>query len=309
MTDITAVFRRIFASLLAFFLLMGITSSHPSYTVTDASRTKLSFSVISDAHMESNNASRRKLFIQALQGIKADSSGNDALVMCGDNTMNGQEIEELFLYGLLEAVKPADQFVIAAGNHELGNSDTSADYAALRSRFISFYNNFTGSSISQLYYYKVINGAYFIVLGSDEGETDEALSDTQLTFLDETLAKASSSGMPTFVINHEPPQNIYKGSDKYVSIIKKYKNVFVFDGHDHIRVGDGTFSDWTDSVHEVNLPCLTASEYAQSNCMPEDVLGVGLVVEVTDNTVNIRVRSFAQDKWYDSYSHLYTLAG
>lgn len=74
-------------------------------------------SIISDGHMEGNNAARFKGHGQAMLDFSSAETPVDALVMVGDNTMNAQEIEYMLLYGLMRKYLTVDNVLIAPGNH------------------------------------------------------------------------------------------------------------------------------------------------------------------------------------------------
>ena len=69
------------------------------YDVKDPDACVLNFSILSDSHIEGNNFARYKIFNNALQNVTQNQSGNDAIVFLGDNTMNGQHIENMLFHG------------------------------------------------------------------------------------------------------------------------------------------------------------------------------------------------------------------
>ncbi len=160
------------------------------------------------------------------------------IVINGDITDNGApgEYESLLdIEGMFPDL-PAVYYTI--GNHDSDKNDS--DFSVLRERFLEL----TGTE--EVYYSFEAGGSTFIMLGNEgaEGEDPDLanLSDTQLNWLDETLAEAveTNPGRPVFIFIHQPMEGTvaatFEGSDiaqsaEWMEIIEKYPEAVVFSGH------------------------------------------------------------------------------
>lgn len=263
-----------------------------SYEAKDPDNLKTSFTVLSDTHIEGNNYPTVREYSEILKAVH-NSEDTDALVFLGDNTMNGQDIESIFFYGGLRAAKPAENLIIAPGNHDFGNGN--GGYETYKERFIK-YANLAGCDIDNTYYYKVVDGYYYIVL-STESDTvnDMDISDTQLQWLKSVLDEATKDNKPAFVISHYPVNYIENGeSDRLSDVLNDYENVIYFCGHTHWELSDYTYSE-INGVKSINLP--KATEHGIEGYETS----IGAVVEVYENEVLIRVRDFDDGEWVEGY--------
>lgn len=313
---IIGFFRKIVAILITFFMLIGVSSNGaPSHTVLNEDECRLCIAVLSDTHIEGNNLPRYNVLGTILKDAANNSFGNDAAVFLGDNTMNGQDIESLLFYGAVKKADITDNYIITCGNHDVGNGE--GDYNKLRDRFLSYNNGVLGLDIEKPYYYKVINGYYFIVLAPEALCVSEfPISEEQYRFLDETLALATAEGKPVFVCSHHPWDyaELYDPAtgesewydDTMYEILSKYDNVFCLSGHTHMPCYAGwTFNEY-DGINEVNLPRCT--ELAGSSDH-EIFSGTGYTVqlEVYDDEVVGRVRNSYTGVWEDEYEYHFEL--
>ncbi len=255
-----------------------------------------SFSVLSDIHIEGNNYPTFKKFSELLKEVHS-SRDNDTLVFLGDNTMNGQDIESIFFYGALGIARPAKNLIIAPGNHDYGNGN--GEYEKYEKRFLR-YANFAGCDIDNNYYYKVIDGCYFIVLSSESDTVNGMdISDEQLEWLRGVLDEASKSGKPIFVFSHHPVNYIENGADdRLSSILDDYDNLIFFCGHTHFELSPYSVYE-VNGVKSVNIPRTT--EYYEN----EYGAGFGAVVEVYEDEVLLHFRDFDDSKWVEGYEYSY----
>lgn len=303
--------RKIAALVITMFMLIGVSSNGaPAHTVLNEEECRLCVSVISDVHIEGNNLPRYNVFGRILKDAKNNSFGNDAAVFLGDNTMNGQNIESLLFYGAVNNAKISDNTLIVCGNHDVGNGD--GDYEQLKDRFLSYNNGVLGLGIDKPYYYKVVNGYYFIVLAPECLTVSEMpLSGEQLKFLDDTLTLAAAEGKPAFVCAHHPwdyfclydPETgeaDYDDQSLY-NILKKYDDVFFLSGHTHMPCFEGwTFNEY-EGIKEVNLPRCT--ELAGGDREIFGGTGYTVQLEVYDNEVVGRVRNSYTGEWDDELEY------
>lgn len=300
-----------FKMVIAFVMTLVLTvfaspNKTAEHTVLDEENCRLCVSVISDSHIEGNNFARYKVFRSILKDAKNISTGNDAVVYLGDNTMNGQEIESLLFYGAAAYEHVAARTIPVCGNHDVGNGE--GDYNKLRDRFLGFCNAGFGLDSDKPYYYKIVNGYYFIVLGPEDLCVYECpVSDEQYKFLDDTLALATADGKPAFVCAHHPWNDI--GDDwgeRIESILTKYDNVFYISGHTHFWCCEGWTFNSDSGINEINLPRCTDLAGENDNEI-YDGTGYTVQIEVYDTEVVGRVRNSYKGEWDDSLEYHFEL--
>ncbi|MBR2078568.1 MAG: metallophosphoesterase [Clostridia bacterium] len=296
--DVLNFIKHVIATVLT-LIMLPVTFMMPptdSYEAKDADNLITSFTVLSDIHIEGNNYPTFREFSEILKEVH-NAEDNDTLVFLGDNTMNCQDIESIFFYGALKAAKPADNLVIVPGNHDFGNG--TGDYEMYRDRFLK-YANFAGADIDSPYFYKVIDGCYFIVL-STESDTvnDMNISDAQLQWLKGVLDEAAKTDRPIFVFNHHPINYIQNGEYTRLSdVIDDYDNLLYFCGHTHAPLSSSSVSV-VNGVQQINIPKSTEHATEGYEC------GIGAVVEVYDGEVLLRIRDFDDGKWVEGYEYSY----
>ena len=286
-TFFSSLLVKIWSVLLALILLFIPNAQLPGEAAAPADKDvlKFNFTVLSDTHIESYTFWRFQDLRLALKDLKRAEVKSEALVHLGDNTMNGQGTEYTSFYALLSFFSPVKNAntLVAMGNHDINQSKTDIDKAV--NRHNTFYNGYTGAKNDKPYYSREIGGYTFIILGSENAQmagTSAYFSPEQIAWLDDTLAKASESGKPIFLFNHQPFDEIISDEDA-LAVVKQYENVIFFSGHRHTD-----FNVTTDgSVTLVNMP----------NFSRETVGGPGLAVEVYENKVLLRNRLFAKGEW------------
>ena len=302
-----ALFLRPVAALITVFMLLGVgLSTHAGYNVKDPESCRLNFTVLSDAHIEGNNITRYNVFARCLQDVTKNESGNDAILFLGDSTMNGQNIENLLFHGAVQALLKDETVLPVMGNHDVGNGE--GDYDKLQNRWYDYTEAFFGRKLSHPYYYEVIDGFYFIVLGMESHEVhDLYISDEQYEWLEETLGLAAESGKPVFVFSHQPcdyavnEEGVEDGrlTDLFAAYNEEH-DLFSFVGHTHMPM----YLFWSfhteDGFPETYLPRLTSLSGNDNEV--NDNTGVGVEVELYDTELVIRARNFYKGEWkYDDY--------
>lgn len=290
------VLLRTLSAIIALVLFIGAPSAVSGGMKTETpADTQLQFSVISDIHMETNNKYSRGVYMQIIRNMKEYSDARDALVMMGDNTMNGQLLENLILFGLTSRVDPAKVYVPVAGNHDTGNG--SGNFDRLYDRYVNFTNAFGVQSTDKIYYSTNVNGYTFIVLGSEQDTSHLGYySDAQMDWLEATLAAEYEEGKPIFIFSHYPPD--WAENDKVqrlYDLFSQYDNLFYFSGHLH---RPGIFIDDFGGAVAVNLPRVT--ECNEDNGQTEFYTGWGVEVKVTSSSVIINQYDFYRAQPVDS---------
>lgn len=287
--------KKVLAAIIALFLCIGVSGNTASFGALDSEDVKLNVSVFSDVHMEGNCKPTRDVFIKCLRGLRSSEDKIDALALVGDNTMNGQEIENMFFYGLLATRSPVKPFLPVLGNHDVGNEE--GDFSALRARGVEYLNSFVGEDINNAYYSRIINGYYLIFLGPDAAESNyRVMSDEQLDWLEATLDEAAETGLPIFIFNHHPHSSLTQGAARFKSLLTKYPNTFLFVGHMHYYINFVTIYGEENNTPEIWVPCLilTGADYSIT-----EETGLGYQLEVYDDEVCVRGRNYYSGSWTD----------
>lgn len=302
---------KIIAAVLAVFIFSS-SGEIASYEPLDRDNLKLNFTVISDGHIEGNNSQRHKNYGEAFCDMAAAKEISKALVMVGDNTMNGQGIEEAMLYGLMNKYNKIENVLMAVGNHEVCRDDT--DFEKLEKRFIKYNNAFLEHKIDKLYHSQVIDGYHFIILATDRNSgVEQYISDEQFEWLDNELKTAAESGNPVFVFNHWPMNDTFsevwseghvgEQSERLYQFLTKYDNrVFLFTGHLHMGIFENDYGIKEDGkITYINVPSF-GSENDDGDADVQDT-GMGLQVEVYDTQLIVRIRNFVTHQWTDYEYH------
>lgn len=255
----------------------------------------MSFTAVSDTHVETNNPKSYTAFYNLLEGIKAGED-NDAVVFLGDNVMNGQVPENIFFYAGVRSVLTEGNNFVVVGNHDLGNGE--GDYKKFRDNYLLNNALFLGNKLDKTYYYKVVNGCYMIFLSSEDLSVNECvMSEEQLVWLEGVLNEAAEVGAPTFVFNHHPLYQLTGVAyDSLAKLLSKYDNLLYIYGHTHNEIGVDNFRE-EGGVKVINLPRSTETvDYAP---------GGGIVVEVYENEILVRGRDLVEGEWIEGLRYTY----
>lgn len=299
-------FYKLIAFILAFFIYSPV-SEFASYT-TSEENTELTFTVLSDVHLEGNNEDRFNLFGEGIRDINANES-NDFIAFLGDNTMNGQVVELSAFYSILDEYNTIDTYMVT-GNHDLCPSDyNTGDYEDLRDRFFKYKNEYSKTQYDDSVYYSYeINGYKFIVLGSEsDAGVQEDISDEQFAWLESELKNAEENGNFIFIFNHYPLNNTWadvwpeghigEDSDRLYKLFTQCENrIYYFSGHLHM----GLFEDWRGVITDGNITFINVPSFgSENNAIDADIkdVGLGLQVEVYKDHMVIRSRNFAKHEW------------
>lgn len=303
-----SVLYKILAVLLAVFVFSP-SGEVASYAPLSREEMQFSFTVLSDGHMEGNSSDKHTLYGEGFRDMASAEVQSRALVMLGDNTMNGQVFENAILYGLLRKYNTVDTVLMAVGNHDIcPGKHNQGDYDTLRERFIRFNNTFLDNQIDELYYARVIEGCYFIVLASDcDAGIAQYISPEQFEWLEGVLKEADKSGKPVFLFSHWPLNHVFskvwqeghggEQSDELHALLQKYDNrIFFFTGHLHMGVyEDGYGIAEEGKITYINVPSF-GSENTDGDADVQNT-GMGLQTEVYADEVVVRVRDFAAHEW------------
>lgn len=267
------------------------------YEAENSDELIMSFTAVSDIHVETNNPKSFKAFYNILEGVKAGED-HDAVFYLGDNVMNGQLLENIFFYTGVRSVNPCENNFVVMGNHDIGNGQ--GDYDKFYQRFYAGNKLLLGNDVGKGYYYKVINGCYMIVLASEDLTVSNCImSQQQLEWLNGILDEAESKNAPIFVFNHHPLYSL-EGvpSDSLANLLSRYDNLLYIYGHTHNELGTDNFSE-QGGVYTINLP--------RSTEVVDYEPGDGIVVEVYKDEVLVRGRDFITGEWIEGLEYRYPL--
>lgn len=264
---------------------------HAAWDVEDPESCRLHFSVLSDVHVEGNNAMRYKVFARSLQDVQKGKSGNDAILFLGDNTMNGFFGENVLFHGVVRTFLRNEKVLTVIGNHDVGNGQ--GDEQALTEQWLTFTNAFFGRELDKPCYVDEINGYTFIVLGLD----------VQLDWMQQALDRAADSGKPVLIFAHYPLQRAQmqggSDTDSLSKMLARYgaeHDVFCFVGHTHMNLDKSRSFRSYNGYEQIFLPRLTELNGPKDN-EPSVRTGDGLEVEVYDDELVVRGRNFFRGEW------------
>lgn len=268
--------------------------THPAWDVEDPETCRLHFSVLSDVHVEGNNAMRYKVFARSMQDVRKCKSGSDAVVFLGDNTMNGFHGENILFHGAVRTFLRGEKVLTVLGNHDVGNGD--GEYDAKLNDFLLFSEAFFGRKLTEPCYVEVINGYTCIVLGLD----------VQLDWMQQALDSAADSGKPVLIFAHFPLQRASmqgdSDSDSLTAMLARFgaeHDVFCFVGHTHMDLSLRNSFRSYNGYKQVYLPRLTALTGEKDNEICA-VTGDGVEVELYEDEIVIRGRDFFRGEWIGS---------
>ena len=295
---ILGVFRRALAVLCSvLFVLFTLRMQPAPIEPLDREALQMELALIADAHTEGNNQTRFEVNSTCFKNLEGGKDVIDALVLLGDNTMNGQAGEYLLFYGMMERVNPVRPYYPVVGNHDLDSDDPETrDKKA--DRTLSYLQTFVDPELETLYYSKTVKGYKLIFLAGLE--TDESsgryLSEAQLDWFETELDSAAETGLPIFVFNHFPYYYMDDTCiDRYVELLNRYDNIFVIVGHMHYYMRATTVPGEKETP-EIWVPCVT--RLGEDN-EPIDVTGRGYLMEVYKDRVEFRGYNYYTQEFLD----------
>ena len=296
---------------------------------------KLSFAAISDIHLDESFSfiSDGMLELGFMDMDKAKDR-LDAVAFVGDITNHGYYEQWDIFADTVANHNISDRLFIITGNHDTwgpNRDDFTNPVDGVLPTFIKYNKSISGREIENMYYSDIVNGYYFICLGSEHDNTSAYVSDTQLEWLASEMEKASKTELPIFVFFHQPingshglPYNweldetqpadkggIGDQNDQVVEILKKYDNVFYISGHIHAGLKNETDKLGVDyasveymennngnKITLVNLPCFANPDILRGGHISN---GCGWVVEAYEGKVLLRARNFGAGTWLTKY--------
>lgn len=270
--------------------------------------------LIADIHADGDPVrDRNDNLRRLLADINASEERLDAIAIAGDITNCGNVKEYINLEAMLLMYNKSEHLIPSMGNHDSRATCVEEPYFDEGSSLFKGFLRAQGIETETNYYYKVINGCYFIALGT-ESMPDPYISDTQIAWVDSLLAEAAKTGMPCFIISHEllmgthddanvpASRNLGEASDKLKAVVKKYADeglttVYVC-GHLHKNFHADTLVTVSDNFYSLLLP---SALYSEDDITGEDILSLGVTAEVYKDKLVIRARNFYTYEWIEDY--------
>ncbi len=304
---------------------------------------RVSFAAISDIHLRGNN----KLIFQGmlelgLNDMEKAKEKLDVVAFVGDITDHGYYEQWDVFEDAVTKYDIAKNTMVVVGNHDTwgpNREEFDNPVDGVKPTFIHYNKTISDRDITEMYYSDVVNGYYFIALGSEADNTWAYISDTQLRWFENEMEKAAATGLPIFVFLHQPlnqthglPYNWEKDKDdpperggvgdqsaQVETILKKYDNVFYVSGHIHggfknegSRIGveyasvETIENDNGNPITLINLPSYMYPDFVHGGHIAN---GCGWVIEAYDGEVLLRARNFATGTWLTRYDQTVKLAG
>lgn len=285
---------------------------------------RLSFPVVSDIHVQSDNKASQTKLAAALQDLHEISPDAGALIINGDLT-NGRSGDYARLKTILNTYPHPANVWSAIGNHEFYKAwyDASGRWnpdgfpnGETEDASISRFLQFNGES--SIYYEKTLSGYHFIFLGSEQyrqsnpdNKEDAYLSEAQLDWLKQTLNKDAQEGQPIFIFLHQPLPDTVAGTSNFInnraivqhqelqSILSAYPQVILFTGHTHWELNSkntlakGAFTMINTSSVEQPWTADDTGTGKEADAKASE----GLLVDVYNDKVVVRGRDFAKKRW------------
>ena len=279
---------------------------------------KLICAVTSDNHIDIKHPAPKVpmwFLTQSLKDCEKSLRPVDAYLTVGDTTSHGSTENWELAKKCFEGRRPAKHVFLTVGNHDLWNDE---GFDAALTNYLKYSNAICGTNHEKTWFSHTVNGYKLIFLGNTADAGCEAhLEQEQLDWLDGELDAAD--GKPAFVFCHQslngrhglprtwdrnesatdPMEGgIGTESDAVAAILKKHKYVFYFSGHSHMGLcGEERFRaehyasfEQEDGVTLVNLPSLACGNHHGD----DRSMGIGVLIEVYEDRVVIRPRSFAK---------------
>ncbi|WP_176215093.1 metallophosphoesterase [Cytobacillus gottheilii] len=293
------------------FVLLLVLISYGKQTFANEEQPLLQIPILSDTHIGMPNDITR--LTKALQDYSVLAPNYDAMAIVGDFTDTGSLAQYGQFRDLLASFSnPQAEKVIAMGNHEFFEPRYTNIPDATEEMYIDRFIQETG--MPSLYYMKEIKGYPFIVLGSEQSQISNpglgdrvVISDTQYTWLEDTLNTLTDPNKPIFLFLHQPIDFTVYGSEHWgagfederlLTILQKHPQVILFTGHSHYLL-EHPRSVYQDGFTMVNTGSIQ-SPYYPIGGVP--FRSQGLLVNVYEDQVVIKGRDFNKDEWVNEFT-------
>ncbi len=136
-----------FIALMVGIITLGINFFMGGYKPKEA-EPLLTFAAISDVHITVDPA-RADMLALGLADMEDASHRLNALLFCGDNTDHGYRDQYNLLAQTVAKYDPADEIILAEGNHDTWTSSKDNDYAPAKALFIEYSKRISGRELTE----------------------------------------------------------------------------------------------------------------------------------------------------------------
>jgi 3',5'-cyclic-AMP phosphodiesterase len=306
---------------LSLVILFATLAAEPPTARAEAlEKPRLTFTVISDIHVQSWDKESVRRFRRALEDLSKAAPRSDAWIVNGD-TGNGFPEDYAIVQRTLAAERRPPHVFFTIGNHEFYKawhrgkqwSVESFPNGETEEASIGRFLQLTGEP--HVYYDRWLEGYHFIFLGSeryrqsDPGNGEDAwLSSEQLSWLRSELQDDARKApqRPVFLFLHQPLQDTVSGSSErgvvqlaeLRTILREHPQVLLFSGHTHFQLEKPDMVIRDDRVTMVNSSSVREPlKAAQEPFTDSQDESEGIVVQVYPDEVSIRGRSFRRHAW------------
>ncbi len=270
---------------------------------------ELTFAVWGDPQVSNYMFAREASFRSAADDVKNYPQPLDALIIAGDVSENGFKCEYRMVSDILNGISEnVKHFIIVPGNHDVRMRLYKRQLKVFAD-FLASVKNGVGLTGNNYFTVTDIKGYKFITLGADRSSFESAyISRKQIKLLETELAKASLTGKPVFVVNHQtlnrhnglPDTWQTKGdwrggigmqSNRIRSVFQRYGNVIFITGHLHYGVSIHNFDD------RGTYKCLSVPTIGAGNHGSYSPDAQGYIVSVYDDKIVMRARVFGKGEF------------
>jgi len=287
-------------------------------TVKPAAEVLASFAILSDLHVSANDKSTSAGLRRALKDVTSGAYKPQALMLTGDVTDYGRDIDYKELLSVLKSFRLPPTHA-NMGNHdyydiwinEKGQFDQAGmphgkTDAGAREKFMKAFG------YDRVYHDFWIGDCHFILLSMEAYMVEKPeygegawYSDEQMKWLTAQM-ESHKDGKPAFIMIHQPlPPEGTPGrthtvirAQEFHAIMKDCPNVFVFCGHRHQDFTNETphYRQESPNLHQFHNSSVI--RVLKSNFQPVGGdKSQGMYVEVYADRVHLRGRDFANGAW------------
>jgi 3',5'-cyclic AMP phosphodiesterase CpdA len=281
-------------------------------------RALFSFMILSDLHVNSGFSYPSEHLHKALNDILNFETKVEALLFTGDLTESATKADYREFRKIINTYT-LPPIHANMGNHEYyniwinSNGSWSKETAPNGKTDAESREMFMRTFGYEKPYHSFKMNNFLIIMLSQEAYVQEKpevsegawYSDEQLQWFEETLAQ-SKRDKPIFVMIHQPLPPIGEdgGSHQVIrgkqfrEILKPYKNVFVFYGHNHQDFRNGKAHYFKETFHLFNNSAVGRVLGTNYDWKNQDS-AQGLYVQVYENKVVLRGREFSNNTWIE----------
>ena len=256
--------------------------------------------LISDIHADADpTRDRTDLMRQIFAAIGQTQRDADTIVMSGDLTNSGDQMEYINLINSLNLYCKIRDKVPEMGNHDSWHHSDDPDYSKAE-RYFKRFCSWCGIRTDKVYYSKQVNGVPFIVLGVEACDFDDPYhSDEQLDWFESELTAAVAGDKPVFVVCHKPIEDVGDAAERMEAILTAAAGtasapIIYVSGHNHMEICEATFTQPADKLIYLNLPSF---EFTGDG-------GLGFVAEIGANEVKLTGMDFLKNEPVDGAEYV-----